>query len=181
MLLRTEKTLAFKNNPTGLLRHERDKFILANFLKFATFVRNFQSSRREIVLSTNSAIFFFTSYCFFPRHFYLGQARGAQVRPDQDRRLRLRLLFRQAAPVRGQPRRPAWRTPQRGRPLAGQAHQSGKVGSRKEQGGSGHPTGLLNLQSVANLREKKIVTFMWCSNDMFHHMFKAELVTLVSA
>ncbi len=27
---------------------------------------------------------------------------------------------------------------------------------------------------------KKIVTFMWHSNDTFHYMFKAEFVTLVS-
>ncbi len=27
---------------------------------------------------------------------------------------------------------------------------------------------------------KKNVTFMWCSNDMFHYVFKAEFVTLSS-
>ncbi len=27
---------------------------------------------------------------------------------------------------------------------------------------------------------KKIVTLMWHSNDMFHYMFKAEFVALVS-
>ncbi len=41
------------------------------------------------------------------------------------------------------------------------------------------PTGLLKLTSVANLGEKKIVTFTWHSNDMFHYVLKAEFVALV--
>ncbi len=44
------------------------------------------------------------------------------------------------------------------------------------------PDGTFRLASVTNLR-KKIVAFMWCSNDMFFfitYMFKAEFVTLVS-
>ncbi len=38
------------------------------------------------------------------------------------------------------------------------------------------PDGTFKLTSVANLREKKIVMFMWCSNDMFHYVFKAGFV-----
>ncbi len=42
------------------------------------------------------------------------------------------------------------------------------------------PDRTFKLTSITNLRKKKIVTFMWYANDMFHYMFKAELVTLVS-
>ncbi len=41
------------------------------------------------------------------------------------------------------------------------------------------PDGTVTLTRVTNIR-KKLVTCVWCSNDMFHYMFKAEFVTLVS-
>ncbi len=42
-----------------------------------------------------------------------------------------------------------------------------------------YPDGTLKLTSGTNLR-KKIVTFMWHSNDAFHYVSKAEFVTLTS-
>ena len=54
-----------------------------------------------------------------------------------------------------------------------------KVPDSQRHNGREHPTGLYNLR-VQQIYEKKIVTIMWYSNDMFHCMFKAELVMLVS-
>ncbi len=40
------------------------------------------------------------------------------------------------------------------------------------------PDETFKLTSVTNLG-RKIVTFVWYSNDMFHYVFKVEFVTLV--
>ncbi len=37
-----------------------------------------------------------------------------------------------------------------------------------------------HMFKAENKLTKKNATFMWYSNDMFHHMLKAEFVTLVS-
>ncbi len=59
---------------------------------------------------------------------------------------------------------------------------TGKVrrGGGRERGGAccKSPTGLLNLKRKKFM--KKIVTFMWYSNDTFYYMFKAEYFTLES-
>ncbi len=53
-------------------------------------------------------------------------------------------------------------------------------GGRACKDRQGNPTGLLKLASVANLREKKIVTFMWYSKEMFRYVVNADFVTLAS-
>ncbi len=59
---------------------------------------------------------------------------------------------------------------------------AGKKGKEEDTArGEKHPDGdFLNLPSVTNLRKKKVVTFMWYSNDVLLYVTCLELNLLLS-